>query len=88
MTARGMITAAGANHTVQKLLALEGKIPSQGALCSSNFHFWQHWRRAVTTAQSPAELTPLVRTSRAFYRQTPEALHPASCLECICCGKL
>ena len=59
-TARAMATTAGTKYAAQKLLVLEGRIPSQGVLCSSNFHFWQQWRRSVEQAQTPSELTPLV----------------------------
>ena len=55
-----MATTAGTKYAAQKLLVLEGRIPSQGVLCSSNFHFWQQWRRSVEQAQTPSELTPLV----------------------------
>lgn len=59
--ARTMSASAGTWHAAQRLLALEGRIPNQGVLCTSSFQFWQHWRRSVEMAQSPAELTPLVR---------------------------
>ena len=55
-----MATTASTKYAAQKLLVLEGRIPSQGVLCSSNFHFWQQWRRSVEQAQTPWELTPLV----------------------------
>ena len=82
-----MATTAGTKYAAQKLLVLEGRIPSQGVLCSSNFHFWQQWRRSVEQAQTPSELTPQVSHPRC--KRTGNAPQPAQQLGIVetlmCC---
>ena len=52
--------AAGAAAAAARLLALEGRLPLDGAMSGAAFDFWAAWRRAVARAESGAELAPHV----------------------------
>ena len=52
--------AAGAAAAASRLLALEGRLPLDGAVYTGAYEFWAAWRRAVARAESGAELAPHV----------------------------